>query len=99
MELSVSILSEKDNYISAIKKIDKYINCKYWGSLSSLDKYLLNVVKNCNTYIEEANPSEETSNIQKLTQIVACQMTEYKNNYLNINITFIWRLTNILYHK
>ena len=76
----------KDNYIKRCidRKIDKYINCKYWGSLSSLDKYLLNVVKNCNTYIEEINPSEETSNIQKLTQIIACQMTEYKNNYLNI---------------
>ena len=76
----------KDNYTKRCidRKIDKYINYKYWGSLSSLDKYLLNVVKNCNTYIEEINPSEETSNIQKLTQIVACQMTEYKNNYLNI---------------
>lgn len=76
----------KDNYIKRCidRKIDKYINYKYWGSLSSLDKYLLNVIKNCNTYIEETNPSEETSNIQKITQIVACQMAEYKNNYLNI---------------
>ena len=76
----------KDNYTKRCidRKIDKYINYKYWGSLSSLDKYLLNIVKNCNTYIEETNPSEETSNIQKLTQIVACQMIEYKNNYLNI---------------
>ena len=55
----------KDHYVKRCidRKIDKYINYKYWGSLSSLDKYLLNVVKNCNTYIEESVNHEGTSYI------------------------------------